>query len=137
MAAQAPELLIRDRRYHVLTLYFSRALRRPDYALGKLVALTLGVFAILFVPHLVMGIGSICSRPRPPTRSATRSGRLPAILGSSVVIAVVASALALAVASFTSRRAYATAAIFAVFIVPGSCPRSSSGWTWARLRNGS
>lgn len=119
VAAQAPELLIRDQRYHVLTLYFSRALRRPDYALGKLVALTLGVFAILFVPHLVMGIGSILLTTETADAIGDEIGALPAILGSSVVIAVVASALALAVASFTSRRAYATAAIFAVFIVPG------------------
>ena len=119
VAAQAPELLGRDQRYRVLTLYFSRALRRPDYALGKLVALSLGVFAILILPHLVMGVGSILLTTRTTDAVSTELGALPAILGSSVVIAVVASALALAIASFTSRRAYATAAIFGAFIVPG------------------
>ena len=94
-------------------------MRRPDYALGKLVALSLGVFAILFVPHLVMGVGSILLTTKTADAIGQELGALPAILGSSVVIAGVASALALAIASFTSRRAYATAAIFGAFIVPG------------------
>ena len=34
VTAQAPELLGRDQRHHVLTLYFSRALERTDYALA-------------------------------------------------------------------------------------------------------
>lgn len=118
VAAQAPELLGRDQRYRVLTLYFARALRRPDYALGKLVALSLGVSAIVLVPHLVMGIGSILLTAETSDAVGDELGALPAILGSSVVIAVVASALALAISSFTSRRAYATAAIFGAFIVP-------------------
>jgi ABC-2 type transport system permease protein len=118
VAAQAPELLGRDQRYKVLTLYFARALRRPDYAFGKLVALSLAVFAILLVPHLVMAIGSILLTARTSDAIGTELGILPAILGSSAVIAVVASALALAISSFTPRRAYATATIFGAFIVP-------------------
>ncbi|MDP9482627.1 MAG: hypothetical protein M3P84_05320 [Chloroflexota bacterium] len=119
VAAQAPELLGRDQRYRVLTLYFARALRRPDYALGKLVALSLGVLTILLVPHLVMGIGSILLTTNTTDAIGTELGLLPAILGSSLVIAVAASALALAISSLTPRRAYATAAIFGAFIIPG------------------
>ena len=36
IAAQAPELVSRDLRSHVLPLYFSRPLRRADYPLAKL-----------------------------------------------------------------------------------------------------
>ena len=43
VAVQAPELLGRDVRYRVLSLYFSRALLREDYALAKLAALTTAV----------------------------------------------------------------------------------------------
>src|SRR5207342_2974235 len=59
VAAQAPELLGRDLRYRVLTLYFSRALRRPDYVLAKLVALTVGVSVILLLPQLLLSGGMI------------------------------------------------------------------------------
>ena len=119
VAAQAPELLGRDQRYKVLTLYFARALRRPDYALGKLVALSLGVLSIMLVPHLVLGVGSILLTTDTTRAIGEELGVLPAVFGSSVVIAVVASALALAISSLTPRRAYATAAIFGAFIIPG------------------
>jgi ABC-2 type transport system permease protein len=119
VAAQAPELLGRDQRYKVLTLYFARALRRPDYALGKLVALSLGVLAIMLVPHLVLGIGSILLTTDTTDAISAELRVLPAVIGSSLVIAFVASALALAIASLTPRRAYATAAIFGAFIIPG------------------
>ena len=46
VAVQAPELLGRDVRYRVLTLYFSRALLREDYALAKLAALTTAVLIL-------------------------------------------------------------------------------------------
>ena len=44
---------------------------------------------------------------------------MPAIVGSSVSIAFVAAAFALVIASLTPRRAYATAAIFGAWIIPG------------------
>jgi ABC-2 type transport system permease protein len=119
VAAQAPELLGRDQRYRVLTLYFSRALRRTDYALAKLVAMSIGVLTILLVPHLLLGAGTILLDPDIVAALRDEAATLPAVIGSSVVIAVTLAAEALLVASFTPRRAYATAAIFGVFIIPG------------------
>ncbi len=119
VAAQAPELLGRDQRYRVLTLYFSRALRRTDYALAKLAAMSIGTLTILLVPHLLLGAGTILLDPDIVTALRTEAATLPPVLGSSVVIAVTLAAVALLAASFTPRRAYATAAIFGVFIIPG------------------
>ncbi len=118
VAAQAPELLGRDQRYRTLTLYFSRALHRPDYAIGKLLALSVGVGVILILPQLVTTIGTILLTADTATGISKELGTLPAVIGSTVVIAVATAALALAVASLTSRRAYATAAIFGVLIIP-------------------
>jgi ABC-2 type transport system permease protein len=119
VAAQAPELLGRDQRYRVLTLYFSRALRRPDYALAKLAAMAIGVLATLLVPQAILAVGLVLLDPDIGQALGKEAGALPAILGSSIVIAVATAALALVVASLTPRRAYATAAIFGVFIIPG------------------
>ncbi len=119
VAAQAPELLGRDQRYRVLTLYFSRALRRTDYALAKLAAMTIGVLTILIVPHVLLGAGTILIDPDIAKALGEEAAVLPAAVGSSVVIAFTLAAVALLVASFTPRRAYATAAIFGVFIIPG------------------
>ena len=119
VAAQAPELLGRDQRYRVLTLYFSRALRRIDYALAKLAALSFGVFVILVLPQVLLGAGTILMDPDILKALGKEAGAVVPVLGSSAIIAVAAAAAALAVASLTPRRAYATAAIFGVFIIPG------------------
>ena len=119
VAAQAPELLGRDLRYRVLTLYFSRALRRPDYVLAKLVALTVGVSVILLLPQLLLSGGMILMNADVGAGLRTEAEVMPAIVGSSVSIAFVASAFALVIASLTPRRAYATAAIFGAWIIPG------------------
>lgn len=118
-AGQAPELLGRDRRYRVLTLYFSRALRRPDYALARLAGLSIGLASILLVPQLILAVGTILMDPDIVAALGNEGGTVLPVLGSAVVISVTIAALALAVASLTPRRAYATAAIFGVFIIPG------------------
>jgi ABC-2 type transport system permease protein len=119
VAAQAPELLGRDQRYRVLTLYFARALRRPDYALAKLTALTIGVLTILLLPQVLLGAGTILMDPDIVAALRKEAAFVVPVVASSVVIAVVTAAVGLAVASTTPRRAYATAAIFGVFIIPG------------------
>ena len=120
VAAQAPELLGRDQRYRVLTLYFSRALRRPDYALAKLVALSIGVLSILLLPQLILAVGTILldhrHRRGDPDRGWARCRRSSARRSSSPIVT---AAFALVIASLTPRRAYATAAIFGAFIIPG------------------
>ena len=81
VAAQAPELLGRDQRYRVLTLYFSRALRRTDYALAKLAAMTIGLLTILLVPHLLLGAGTILLDPDIAKALGEEAATLPAVLG--------------------------------------------------------
>jgi ABC-2 type transport system permease protein len=119
VAAQAPELLGRDVRYRVLTLYFSRALLRVDYALARLAALATAVAAVLLLPHAILSLGAILLTPDVSGALGRELGYWPAILGSTLVNAFVPAALALALAGLIVRRAYATAAIFGVFIVPG------------------
>lgn len=119
VAAQAPELLGRDIRYRVLPLYFSRALLRVDYALAKLAALAVAVALVLFLPQVVLSLGTVLLTTDVIGELGRELGRWPAILGSTAVNAVVPAALALAISGLIVRRAYATAAIFGLFIVPG------------------
>ena len=77
-AAQAPELLGRDLRHRVLALYFSRAIEREDYALGKLVALAGAMLVlILFRRALVLLGRPLLSAVRPgaprPSHASLRS----------------------------------------------------------------
>ncbi len=117
VAAQAPELVGRDQRHHVLSLYFSRALERLDYALAKLVALVSALLVLLLVPQAAIFAGKILGGSDIAGAFGDNVGMVPAIVISSVAAAIVMSALALAVAALTPRRAYATAAIFAVFYI--------------------
>ncbi len=119
VAVQAPELLGRDVRYRVLSLTFSRALMRVDYALAKLAALSAAVLIILLLPHVILTIGAALLTPDVLGVLGREAGRWPAILGSTALTSVATSGVALVVAAFIARRAYATAAIFGVFIVPG------------------
>ena len=118
VTAQAPELLGRDQRHHVLTLYFSRALERTDYALAKYAALV------------------TAPRPRPPgpaarpaawdhlrldrSRARASGDALPLvapILLSTIAAAAFFSGIGLVIAAFVPRRAFSSGAIVATFLV--------------------
>lgn len=117
-AAQAPELLARDMRHRVLALYFSRAIRREDYALAKLAALGLAMLLLVLFPQALIFAGRALLAADIPASVADDLPRLPAIVGQALLTAAMLGALGLAIASFTPRRAFSTAAIFAVVLVP-------------------
>jgi len=52
IAAQAPELVSRDIRSHVLPLYFCRPLRRLDYPLAKVAAFVTACLVLIEIPLL-------------------------------------------------------------------------------------
>lgn len=117
-AAQAPELLARDMRHRVLALYFSRAIRREDYALAKLAALGLAMLLLVLFPQALIFIGRVLLAPDIPAGIERDADLVLPMLGQAILTAAMLGSLGLAIASFTPRRAYATAAIFAVVIVP-------------------
>ena len=119
VAVQAPELLGRDVRYRVLSLYFSRALLREDYALAKLAALGAAVLILFLVPHLILTVGAVLLTTDVIDALRHEAGAWPAIIGSAVVAAVATAGVALVAAAYIARRAYATVTIFGIFIVPG------------------
>jgi ABC-2 type transport system permease protein len=117
-AAQAPELFGRDQRYGVLPLYFSRALTRTDYALAKISGLVLALFLVDVAPQVVLFAGRVFVAADPVTGLAKEVGAIPQFLAQGVLVAGLLGGLASVIAAFTPRRAYATAAIIAVFIIP-------------------
>ena len=107
IAAQAPELVSRDLRSHVLPLYFSRPLRRLDYPLAKYIALTAACLLLIEVPLLILYVGTISSaRSSHGVWEETRA-LIPG-LGVGLMWAVLLAAVGLVLASLTGRRAYAT-----------------------------
>ncbi len=114
VAAQAPELLGRDQRYGTISLYFARALRREDYIAARLAAFMLAVLGLLLVPQALLFVGRALAATDIPAAVGRDLPALPPVLGQALVTAGVLGGLGLAIAGFTPRRAYATAAIIAV-----------------------
>jgi ABC-2 type transport system permease protein len=119
VAAQAPELVVNDMRHHVLPLYFSRPIRRTDYVVAKLAALSIGLLALTLLPLVVLFVGRVLATDDLIAALGDEIGSLPAIVGSGVIHAVVLASIALAISSLASRRAYAAGAVLAVFLVGG------------------
>jgi ABC-2 type transport system permease protein len=117
VAAQAPELVSGDQRNRVLSLYFSHALERSDYALAKLAAMIVAVFILAFAPMLVLFLGSILVASDVPAALGDQLENLPQVILAPLIYAVPLASLGMAIAAWTPRRAYATGAIIAVFIV--------------------
>jgi ABC-2 type transport system permease protein len=118
-AAQAPELFGRDQRHGVLTLYFARALRRSDYALARLAGFALALLLLLLVPQAILFIGRVLLSTDLATAIGNDLPKIPAIVGQALITAGLLGGLSMAVSAFTPRRAYATAGIIALFILPG------------------
>src|SRR5512146_307930 len=119
VAAQAPELLGRDQRYRVLSLYFSRALLRADYAVAKAAAFATAILILILIPQAVIFVGLVISDPDVMAALGDNVGSLGPAVAVALMIAGLLGSIGLAVSAFTPRRAYATAAIMAIFIVPG------------------
>ncbi len=115
--AQAPELLGRDQRHGTLTLYFSRSLGRTDYAMTKFLALTAALATVVLVPQAVMLVGVIFLTTNVGDGLREALPLVPRVLASAAADAALLAGIALAIAAFTPRRAYASGAIAAVLLV--------------------
>ncbi|MEX0800855.1 MAG: hypothetical protein WD379_06535 [Dehalococcoidia bacterium] len=115
-AVVAPDLLGRDQRTKTLSLYFSRALRREDYALAKFAALVTGMLAITIVPQVMMFIGNGLADDFGDHLQDNWTD-LPSILGSAVELSCLVSGIGLLIAAQTPRRAYSTVGILAAFVL--------------------
>jgi len=83
VAVQAPELVSRDLRHHVLPLYLSRPLGRLDYPLAKFAAFSTACLIVTGVPLVLLYLGTVASAgSKPPLSGAEKSGRSPAIASS-------------------------------------------------------
>lgn len=119
VAAQAPELVVNDMRHRVLPLYFSRPIGRFDYVLAKLIALSVALLGLTFLPVLLLFAGRVLAAEDLVAALGDEIGALPAIFGSGILHAVVLGSLGLAICSLAARRAYAAGAVLAVFLIGG------------------
>lgn len=117
-AAQAPELFGKDQRYGVLPLYFSRVLTRSDYALARTGGLWVAVLLVALVPHLVLTLGATLAAADPITGLTDELSEIPRYLAVTILATGLLAGIGAVVSAWIPRRAYATATIIAVFIIP-------------------
>ena len=117
VAAQAPELLVRDQRHRVLTLYFSRALERIDYVFAKYLALLTAVALVFALPQVILLLGLLFATPSLSDGLASVVPVLWPVVGRTIVVSALLAGVGLVASAFTVRRAFAAGAIIAAFLV--------------------
>ena len=116
-AGLGTEVVGRDLRNKLLPLYFSRSITRQDYAAAKLAALFTAMLIISIVPQVFLFIGNAFSTTDTFGYFRDEGDVIPAIVGAGVLISFMMTTLGIAIAARTPRRAYATGATIAVFLV--------------------
>lgn len=115
-AAQAPEVIVADRQYGVLSLYLSRSLSTTDYVIAKLFAFTGAMFALTFGPQLLLFVGKIIVSADPWLMFTNTWKDLWPIAGGTFIAACYMAFIGLALAAFSARRAYGSASVMAFFV---------------------
>jgi ABC-2 type transport system permease protein len=117
-AILCPELLCPDRRDNVLSLYLSTAVGRFTYVAGKLIAAIVPLLALTLVPVLLLFVGNTFFAESATSYLADHWHDPLRIVASGLLLASYVSLVGLAVASFTSRRAFALGGYAALMLIP-------------------
>lgn len=113
----APEALCTDRRTGMLDLYLSGPLDRNRYLAAKWAAVLAVMLLMTAGPQLFMLTSFTLENAGPPLREVPRV--LLQIAASGVAVALLYTAVSMAVSSFTTRRAVAAVVTALILIVPG------------------
>ena len=116
-AVVAPELLCRDRRTGVINLYLVRPLTGSDYVIARWASFMVVMVGAAWLPQLVLLTGLAMGDAAPLAYLRTNWLDLPRLLAAGVVMAAYITTLAMLVASFTTRRAYASVFLVGLFVI--------------------
>jgi ABC-2 type transport system permease protein len=136
LVAQAPEVVCRDQRYQVLPLYLTRGLGRLEYAFTRLASLSTALFLVLLAPVVVLFIGDILMSVDAFEAIGKEVPKALPAIPSSLLIALYLGAIAVALSSFSPRRAYSAIGGLAYFMLMNLVPMQiydvghGAGATW-------
>lgn len=135
----APELLCPDRQNGVINLYLVRPLSSNDYVLSRWAAFFVVSLVFIYAGQVVLLAGLVMGSEEPLDYLRENWMHIPRFLAAGLAIAAVTTTIPLAAASLTTRRAYASLAVIALFIVSTAVwailAESASGEVgrWAKL----
>ncbi len=134
LAAQAPEVLSRDQQHRLLPLLFTRDVTRESYALARFVAIFTAMFIVSMGPLLLLYVGEIGIAADPAAAFRKMGSRIWPVLAQSTLSAMAMTGIGAALASWTPRRAYATAAIFGSFLLLAAIASGLDGLAGVAVR---
>lgn len=115
-AAQAPEIVVPDRQHGVMSLYLSRPLSGAQYALAKISALVLAIFALTCVPQILLFLGRVFVNTAPWGEFKSEGLKVLPILGGTLGTSLYMATVGLGISCRASRRAFANAGVIAWFL---------------------
>jgi ABC-2 type transport system permease protein len=116
-ATIAPDLVGRDLRNRTLPLYISRGITRFDYITVKIAALVSATLLFSLVPQALLFAGNTLAARNAATYISENLEAIPQIALSALAIGLLLGSLAVAFASHTTNRAYATGGFVALIIL--------------------
>lgn len=116
-AALAPEMLCDDRRERTLQLYFSRPLTRLDYLASKVAAMGILMSTIIFGPPLLLFVGLTLTDTSPLGYLRDHFADLLKIASFGILMSAFFAAIALTVATFTTRKGVAAAIVIIGYLM--------------------
>jgi len=116
-AVVAPLLICPDRRDGVLTLYAARPITPTDYIGARWAAFLTVALGAVWLPEAVLFVWNVLDARSPGTFLVHNWDVVPRILLAGALLASVLATLGLLVATFATRRAYATVAMLAVLFI--------------------
>ena len=119
-AIMAPELLCPDRKDNVIQLYLVRPITPTDYVGARFLAFFVILLALVYSGQLVLQLGLVLTAADPVDYFRDNWLDIPRFLAAGVVLAGFLAVIPLAVAAFTTRRAYAAAFVIALWFITGT-----------------
>jgi ABC-2 type transport system permease protein len=116
-AVVAPLLICPDRRDGVLALYAARPITLLDYVGARWAAFLTVALAAAWLPEAILFVWNALDAKEPGTFLTDNWDVVPRFLAAGAVVATLLTTLALFVASFATRRAYASVAMLAVLFI--------------------
>jgi ABC-2 type transport system permease protein len=118
VAGLSSDLVGNDRRHGTLALYFSRPIRRTDYAAAKVAALATSLLAVTLLPQTIMFGGNWLGSSDALEWVKQNGDDVAPIIASGLLICVMFASLGIACAAFAERRSFAALSVLVLFIVP-------------------
>ena len=116
-AVVGPELLCRDKRDGVINLYLVRPLTGSDYIVSRYAAFLCVVTVAAWIPQFILFLGLSMGDPKPLEYLSNHWIDIPRFLLAGLAMSLYVTTLGLLVASFTSRRAYASVFLVGLFAI--------------------